>query len=266
MSQGKSRPRVIVAVLIVGMIAGSGATLLALLAPGGVPPYMSSCVIKSNWATVSVVYKGERPGRPTPDINVVRERMLRYEAVMEALAGTDLMREVERQCADKPELRARLKNELHKRVVRNTQIELIGTVLVKVTYRDKTPERAFTVLQKMVYYFIENVFANEFANARYARDFALAHLTRAKETLESIKNQLSERARAEPGLQKELSVLERDKAAAAEEHAEALAIFHRVDKEFNETMAGLLVFNIITPPRRPTKKSPGPGLLKRLFD
>jgi len=179
-------------------------TLLALLFSViclAVPPkYLSTCVIKASKSEVAEIYGTGRTSKIKTSRAVVSEEMLRYDRVMRALAGTEILREIEKKAEVDPELRGKLEEDLYNRVNKNTHIGSMGDVLIRVSYLGETPDRAFTVLGKLTNYFVENALAKERNNARRAREMAQKELTAATAELERKESDLASYVQEHPSV------------------------------------------------------------------
>ena len=197
----KRRVAANIAVLVVTMLAGIGCKHRVALTPEAiapapprpapVQPYLSTCVIKASRAVVLDGCRADEPPHLTAEI-ILNERMLTYEAVMIALADTDMMGEVEIAAEKYPDRRGKLEDELHRRVVRNTKIEALGEsgVLFKISHRGDTPDHAVDVLRRLVSHFVENAFMQELYDARTARERAIKDLFGARNELEVIEKKI----------------------------------------------------------------------------
>jgi len=166
------------------------------------PKYLSHCVINASKDEVLVILKGDATAKPTASSTIIREQMMRYESVMAALAGTDLMHEVETLSEENPEERGKLEDRLYNRVVNNLTLEELGKskILMRASYLGDTPDHAVTVLQKLVNHFVENALKKERTDARKARDRSLADLTRAKEALDAVERKMVTFRQDHPGV------------------------------------------------------------------
>lgn len=170
------------------------------LPPDPDKPYVSSCIIKAGPNEVLKTLAGNRPEGPPPDIELIKVRMLGYESVMAALADTDLMAEVDRASEEAPDRRGQLEDALHKRIAYNITIEPLGRRLIKVSYRDDTPDHAVDVLRRLVNHFVENALKEEQTVARKARERALKDLAQSKDALSSIESKLISFLQDHPGV------------------------------------------------------------------
>jgi len=166
--------------------------------------YLSTCTIKASKDEVAVILRSGASSKPTASSTIIYERMLRYDSVMEALANTDLMNEVERLSQDRPEDRPKLLDRLHSRIVSNTTLQELGRskVLMRINHLGDSPDHAFTVLQKLINHFVENALKKERIDARRARDLAQAELTTAKDALEKLDSKLATFDQDHPGVDK----------------------------------------------------------------
>lgn len=166
--------------------------VFAILYAAVPPKYMASCVVKASRSEVAEIYSsrlGDTNATRT-SIAIVNEEMLRYDRVMAALTGTNLLGDIERRSERDPALRGKLEEELYKRITKHTTIGQMGTVLISINYLGSTPDESFTVLQRLVNHFVENALAKERDDARRARDMALTEVTQTKDELESLENRL----------------------------------------------------------------------------
>jgi len=171
-------------------------TTICLAVP---PKYLSTCVIKASKDEVRTILEGGI-GEPITSSTIVHEQMLRYAAVMTALADTDLMAEIEAIAQENPEKRAKLEDNLYQRIQKNTSLEELGRILMRISYLGDKPERAKTVLEKLVNHFVENALSRERTIARRAREMALNEQTRAADQLESLDSRLVTFRQDHPGV------------------------------------------------------------------
>jgi len=139
------------------------------------PKYRSSCLIRASRSEVADILTGTRRRARTSQA-VVREQMLRYDHVMRALSKTELITEIEKQSENDPDLRARLEDDLYRRVVKHIQIGARGGRFIRVNYLGDTPKRAFAVLNHLTTDFVEFALAQERDHAGRARNMAQKEL------------------------------------------------------------------------------------------
>ena len=190
-------------VLIVGVAVGIVGTLLVSrmsLVRNVAAPYKSSCIIKVGPSGTENILTDNRPAAPLPDAELVKARMLSYQSVMAALADTDLMNELEQASEEAPDRRGQLEDALYWRVVGNMKVKQLGRHLIKISYRDDTPDRTVTVLRKIVNRFVESALTTERTDARQARDRAFADIERSKEALEAVQAKLLSFFQEHPGV------------------------------------------------------------------
>ncbi|MFO7898069.1 MAG: hypothetical protein R6V58_03300 [Planctomycetota bacterium] len=152
---------------------------------------------------------------------VIKEKMTRYASVMKALSGTKLTRKIEREARDDLKLESRLRDELYRRVRRNTRVEVIGQGLVRISYTGRTPYDTYMILSKLTQDFVENELRCEKQAAEQALELAKADLGFAQDRLEALEGRrvsfLKEHPKAaEPGLRGTLRDLSEVKTELAE--------------------------------------------------
>jgi len=165
------------------------ALVFAVICKAAPEKFQSVCVIKASKDEVRVILEGGGD-KATASGDILQVRMLEYEAVMAALANTDLLAEIEREARDDPGLLASRKNQLYDRVRKNTRIQEFSKVLMQVSYLGNTPGEAVTVLSSLVNHFVENALKREQVAARRAREIGLKAYSGAKNRLEQIETRL----------------------------------------------------------------------------
>ncbi len=175
-------------------------TVICLAVP---PKYMSSCVIQASKSEVAQIYgarEERKRGETETTLAIVNQEMLRYDSVMNALANTNVISELERKSQGDLAVRGELREELYKRIREHTRIESMGEILIGITYLGDTPRRAYVVLRNLVRHFVENALAQERNDAGRARRMAQTELTRAEAALEGAENELVSFREDHPGV------------------------------------------------------------------
>jgi uncharacterized protein involved in exopolysaccharide biosynthesis len=166
------------------------------------PKYVSTSILMASKSGVAELYGvGQtKASKIRTSRSIVSEEMKRYDQVMQALAGTEVMEEIESKVEDDPASGPRLKEELYRRIKKNIHIGSMGRVLIRVSYLGESPDRAFKVLTQLVNNFVENALAQERKDAKDARDLAADELTRAQEALERFESRIARFSREHPAV------------------------------------------------------------------
>lgn len=172
-------------------------TVICLAVP---PKFLSTCVIKASKDEIRTILEKGGRAQPITSSTIVRTEMLRYGAVMRALADTRLMAEIEAAAQENPEIRAKLEDELFRRIEKNTSLDELGKIHMRISYLGNRPEQAKIVLEKLVNHFVENALDRERTTARRAREMAMADLTSAKGQLESLDSKFVSFRQDHPGV------------------------------------------------------------------
>ncbi|MFH1732279.1 MAG: hypothetical protein ABIF82_11605 [Planctomycetota bacterium] len=178
------------------VVLAAAFTIICLAVP---PKYLSTCVIKASKDEVRTILEGGL-GEPITSSTIVQAEMLRPLAVMTALADTDLMAEIEAAAQKNPEIRAKLEDRLYRRIEKNTTLQELGKILMRISHLGDNPAQAKTVLEKLVNHFVENALSRERTTARRAREMALTEQTRASDQLESLDGKLVTFRQDHPGV------------------------------------------------------------------
>ncbi len=163
--------------------------------------YLSQSVIRASKSQVAVILQvggpgpgaaaGTAEGRTRTILEFVKMEMVRkYDNVMNALAGTDLLADIQRQSEGNPILNARLQDELYRRINRNTTVSALSDVSVQVDYLGDDPRQAQTVLSRLVNQFVENALESDRANARQAQTISQNDMRQAEGVLVQADDQL----------------------------------------------------------------------------
>jgi len=152
------------------------------------PKYHSTCIIWASKSEVAEILSGRPSRKPRASVDIVKANMLSYGYVMQALAGSQIMREeVEDKAKGDVARRSRLEEALLARIVKNTRVRAMGGGrLIQVSHFAYSTESAFSVLNRLVTYFVENALANERNNAKRAKDLLWAECKRYRDELESL--------------------------------------------------------------------------------
>jgi uncharacterized protein involved in exopolysaccharide biosynthesis len=164
--------------------------------------YRSSCVIRASRSEVAEMLGVGRRNRTRTSRAIVSEEIRRYGNVMAALAGTDLMAEIEREAGTDLGRKAELMEELYWEVSNNTNVGTVGRegVLIRVSYLGKDAEEAHTIVDRLSTYFVEHALKEQSDTTRRARQVALDEMTRTKENLESLENEIAAFREEHPGV------------------------------------------------------------------
>ncbi len=152
------------------------------------PRYSSSCIIRASKSEVAQMVSGDRrDDKPRSSVAFVKAEMLQYKFIMNALAGSDITREqIEKRSEGDLVRRGQLAEELYQRIRKNTYVNKVSGVLIGITHLGHSTERSFTVLNRLVTYFVENALARERENAKRAKNLLWAECKRYKDELDSL--------------------------------------------------------------------------------
>jgi uncharacterized protein involved in exopolysaccharide biosynthesis len=164
------------------------------------PKYRSTCVIRSSKSKIADIIGAGSVGEARTSRAIVSEEMLRYDRVMEALADTGVMKEIEQKAEGNQSERTRLQEELYHRVKNNTHIGSMGSVLIRVSFLGDDRDEAFEILNRLVLTFVEKALERERKDLQSARELAHAELVRAVNELDSIDSRLNRFREDHPGL------------------------------------------------------------------
>ncbi|MFW6158585.1 MAG: GumC family protein [Planctomycetota bacterium] len=162
--------------------------LLVLAVPD---KYLSSCTIEASQSEVVEIYEGGKARKRRQSEEIVRDEITRYSRVMEALAGTEPMREIERRAGDNPKFEGELKEAFWRRISKNLYVNSMGGgERIRVSYLGESPDGAYTILSELTQYFVENALRQEKANVERALNMAKAELSKSREELISLEGTL----------------------------------------------------------------------------
>jgi len=185
----KPRPEYVL-VGVIGALVGAGLVLLGPLLPDlfAKRKYECTCIIRAGQSEVAEMLIGQPAAKPRAGAAILQVNMLNYTSVMQALAGSGIVREEVEEKSDGNSVRRRiLEEELHQRIVANTRIRPIGAgSLIRVSYYDDTSERAFTVLNRVVTNFVENALMRELEDAKRAKNLVWSECKRLRDELDSL--------------------------------------------------------------------------------
>ncbi|MFO7897604.1 MAG: hypothetical protein R6V58_00925 [Planctomycetota bacterium] len=165
-----------------------GFVLLVLAVPDR---YLSSCTIEASKSEVVEIYEGGKARKRRQSEEIVRDEITRYSRVMEALAGTEPMREIERRAGDDPKFEGELKETFWRRISKNLYVNSMGGgARIRVSYLAESRDDAYTILSELTRYFVENALRQEKANVDQALNMAKAELEKSREELISLEGRL----------------------------------------------------------------------------
>jgi uncharacterized protein involved in exopolysaccharide biosynthesis len=164
------------------------------------PKFRSTCVIRASKSEIAEIIGAGSVGAVKTSRAIVKEEMLRYDRVMEALADTGAMKEIERKAEGDQGERTRLQEELYQRVTTNALISDMGRVLIRVSFLGNDRDDAYEILNRLVLTFVEKALEKERQDLQRARDLAHDELVRGTNELDSIDGQLNRFREDHPGL------------------------------------------------------------------
>ena len=169
------------------ILVATGFALFVLAIPD---KYISSCTIEASQSEVVEMYEG-RQRRRQQSAELLRDEITRYHRVMQSLAGTEPMREIERRAGGDPRTEALLREQLWRRVNQNLNIHSMGRgTRIRVSYLGETPDQAYTILRALTQDFVETALSDEKETAAEALRMAEADLEQAQEHLAGIESEL----------------------------------------------------------------------------